>query len=205
MDATLAIVAFIVLGLIIWRVKIANEINYSFIESYEFSDVVRQAVSKRYSHLTDSEVDSVLAGLKQFFVVCGYSNLCWCTMPSKVVDEAWHQLILNTREYESFCQGAFGRMLHHTPATPMKNQKSAQLGIQRAWRSACRAEALDPRGPNKIPLLFALDSSLKIADGHYYVLNCDMPAFKGKENVYCAGHIDSAAGGGGISCGGGGD
>ena len=36
-------------------------------------------------------------------------------MPSKAVDEAWHEMILMTREYTEFCERAFGRYLHHTP------------------------------------------------------------------------------------------
>ena len=36
-------------------------------------------------------------------------------MPSKAVDEAWHEMILITREYTYFCERAFGRYLHHNP------------------------------------------------------------------------------------------
>ena len=40
-------------------------------------------------------------------------------MPSKIVDEAWHEMILRTREYTNFCQRAFGDYLHHTPDSTM--------------------------------------------------------------------------------------
>ena len=40
-------------------------------------------------------------------------------MPSKAVDEAWHEMILMTREYTEFCQRAFGRYLHHLPDTTL--------------------------------------------------------------------------------------
>ena len=36
-------------------------------------------------------------------------------MPSKVVDVAWHEFILRSREYTAFCQRAFGGYLHHAP------------------------------------------------------------------------------------------
>lgn len=36
-------------------------------------------------------------------------------MPSRVVDEAWHELILDTTAYVAFCRTAFGGYLHHFP------------------------------------------------------------------------------------------
>ena len=35
--------------------------------------------------------------------------------PSRVVDLAWHELILFTADYERFCQHHYGRFLHHRP------------------------------------------------------------------------------------------
>ncbi|MEU8827753.1 hypothetical protein [Streptomyces sp. NPDC048636] len=37
--------------------------------------------------------------------------------PSRVVDEGWHALILNTRIYERLCK-KIGRFVHHTPERP---------------------------------------------------------------------------------------
>ncbi len=38
-------------------------------------------------------------------------------MMSDPVDEAWHQFILFTRSYTSFCNEAFGKYIHHRPTT----------------------------------------------------------------------------------------
>ncbi len=35
--------------------------------------------------------------------------------PSPRVDDAWHELILCTREYAALCQRYFGRFVHHDP------------------------------------------------------------------------------------------
>jgi hypothetical protein len=35
--------------------------------------------------------------------------------PSQTIDLVWHEFILCTRTYESFCQHHFGRMIHHEP------------------------------------------------------------------------------------------
>lgn len=35
--------------------------------------------------------------------------------PSQVVDDAWHEVILCTREYAELCRREFGRFVHHDP------------------------------------------------------------------------------------------
>ena len=35
--------------------------------------------------------------------------------PSKKVDRAWHEFLLFTRLYHDFCEGRYGRFLHHDP------------------------------------------------------------------------------------------
>jgi len=44
----------------------------------------------------------------------GYGDLA---MASPEVDELWHQFILFTRQYASFCDEYLGNFLHHTPET----------------------------------------------------------------------------------------
>ena len=39
------------------------------------------------------------------------------TSPSRVVDEAWHKFLLYTKQYDTFCQTAAGRLIHHDPRT----------------------------------------------------------------------------------------
>ena len=86
-------------------------------------------------------------------------------MPSQVVDVAWHEFILFTRDYRDFCQRGLGRFLHHVPAEAMAAPTDAQEGIRRAWYFACRDEGIAPRQAHRLPLLFALDAELGIADG----------------------------------------
>ena len=57
------------------------------------------------------------------------------------------------------------------------------------------APKIDPKSPDKLPRLFALDSRLAIAGGYVYALNCNLVA-----DSYCASSIGCASG-----CGGGGD
>lgn len=126
--------------------------------------------------------------------MCNQAKRKLVSMPSQVVDDAWHEFILFTRTYKSFCQKALGRFLHHTPTEAMRTQTMAQDGIKRAWRLACAKEQINPRHASKLPLIFAIDSMLQIPNGFTYVLNCedkDSPAYG---DGYCAGHIGCAAG-----------
>ena len=101
------VVIFLALGLMAVLTYLflrKNSVNEEFVTTYEFPETVREGVAKSYCKLSDEELDMVLSGLRQFFVVCGKNNLRWCMMPSKVIDEAWHQFILNTKEYQFFLQ-----------------------------------------------------------------------------------------------------
>jgi hypothetical protein len=54
-------------------------------------------------------------------------------MPSRAVDEAWHEFILDTRTYTSFCHAAFGRYLHHTHGAMGTPMGDALAETVRAW------------------------------------------------------------------------
>lgn len=112
-------------------------------------------------------------------------------MPSQVVDEAWHNFILFTKEYKKFCNGTFGRFLHHIPAEAMTSRTYAQTGIKSTWRVCCQNEEINTKFPKRLPLLFSIDSLLKIEDGFKYSLNCS----RSKDNSFCASDIGCAGGG----------
>ncbi|WP_220231718.1 hypothetical protein, partial [Klebsiella pneumoniae] len=79
------------------------------------------------------------------------------------------------------------------PAQAMRSPRQAQEGIRRAWKLACRREGIDPQNPTRLPLLFALDTELAIADGFRYTLNCAQRQ-DGGAAVFCASHIGCSSG-----------
>ena len=89
-------------------------------------------------------------------------------MPSVAADAMWHEVTLHTREYDAFCVGAFGRPLHHIPASSVKPE-SIGPGLHAAYRLACEDE---PSDGNRLPLLFRVDRELAIAGGHRYLADC---------------------------------
>lgn len=47
-------------------------------------------------------------------------------VPCKLVDEMWHQHILDTRAYHGDCETIFGEYLHHFPYFGMRGEADAQ-------------------------------------------------------------------------------
>lgn len=148
---------------------------------------------KRHPQLSLEDCMLVCAGLRQFFLCYLKSGFGYVSMPSQVVDDLWHALILDTREYRRFCQRAFGRFLHHRPAWALSGKaRQADAGLRRCWWYACEQERIDPHTPGRVPLLFDLDRRLGIAGGFLYVADCrgvrrDDRGDSGSTVIYCGG------------------
>jgi hypothetical protein len=172
----------------------------AFIDGYMFPRGIRERVRRRYPHLNDPSLDLVLQALREYFHCCRLAKRRLLAMPSQVVDAAWHEFILFTRNYETFCGKALGRFLHHTPAEAMPEPTVPSDGIRRSWRLACRRSGIDPRNATALPLIFAIDQQLGIDDGFHYSLNCLRGRAVAGATLYCASHIGCGSGcGGGCS------
>ena len=173
----------------------------AYIRTYEFHPAIGTKVQEKYPHLTNEQVNTVFRALRDYFTFCNQARKRSVSMPSQVVDVAWHEFILFTRAYELFSKKALGRFLHHTPTVAMKSPTTAQEGIKRAWRLACAHEGINPSTPTRLPLLFAIDSKLNIEDGFFYSTNCKDESSSTKADRYCASHIGCASGCGGDTSG----
>lgn len=118
----------------------------------------------------------VARALRQYFLAYLKSGCKRVAMPSQVVDDLWHEFILYTRDYAKFCSQAFGQFLHHTPAVKLGGQRADNEGLRRVWWYCCLEENINPRKPTRLPLLFALDHKLGIANGFVYQLDCHRAA-----------------------------
>lgn len=187
------------------ELKKKQTVQLTYIANYEFPKRVKESVLKTYPHLNEADTELVLQGLRDFFHISNQAKGQMVSMPSQVVDVAWHEFILFTKAYQNFCQKAFGKFFHHHPAEAMKSPTIAQEGIKRAWNLACTKEDIYPKTPDRLPLLFALDMMLNIPDGFKYTLNCQT-----SNSGYCASDIGCGGGGcaggdtaGDSGCGGG--
>lgn len=171
---------------------------------------LQRKLREAHPQLDDAAARQVERGLRQFFSANAQADGRFVAMPSKVVDTLWHEFILHTRAYEAFCRRAFGRLLHHTPAEALpaagagRRVGQRREGLRRAWAGACRDEGIDPRKPDRLPLLFALDATLGIAGGYVYALDCSLLG-SDRGGTHCASDLGSGSsgcGGGGGSAGG---
>jgi hypothetical protein len=133
-----------------------------YIESYSFPSALREKLETHPDiELSGSQLSLVLDGLRTWFVACLYAEGKTLGMPSRAVDVAWHEFILMTREYQSFCDEAFGYYLHHSPEETMDEAMPGAL------RRTLLTTERDPMVPGYvgIPFLFALDGELGLEDG----------------------------------------
>lgn len=174
MDAGIALVVAVFggfVGLWAWR-QVRRAQRGDFIRRYMFPPGLLAKLRKRYPHFQAREEQYTARALRRFFLTYLHAGFAPVAMPSRVADELWHEFILYTRDYQRFCQEAFGRFLHHSPAALMApHQRERNAALRRTWWHACLDENIDPRKPTRLPLLFALDAKLAVADGYRYRLD----------------------------------
>lgn len=198
---TLACLFFAGLSIHFWR-RLARLKREKHIRTFDLPKGLFEKLRQQHPHLTLRDCQLVSHGLRQFFLAYSRSGYRYVSMPSQVADDLWHEFILCTKNYQQFCNLGFGRFLHHTPAAVMGKQQKTNDGIRRCWRHACLEENINPRAPTRLPLLFALDSKLKIANGFTYALDCRSLQAVSDGAVYCGTDFSSCGGGSGGSCGG---
>ena len=164
-----AVLAWIAVSM--WRRQVALR-REAYIRSFILPTGLFERLRKTYPHLSLKDCQLVANGLRQFFLAHLKSRREFVSMPSQVVDELWHEFILFTKNYDAFCRQAFGKFLHHTPAVELTDTSKSNAGLRRCWWYVCKDDNINPAKPSRLPLLFALDSKLKIPGGFKYAANC---------------------------------
>jgi hypothetical protein len=184
---------FLTVAYVVWR-KLQEMKRAEFIRTYEWPARLLNQLEKKYPQFTRKETSLISKGLRQFFLAylsCGKQDV---SMPSEVVDDLWHEFILYTQAYNSFCQQAFGQFLHHTPAVMLSSERrESNAGLRRIWWYSCKEENIDPRNPTRLPLLFALDAKLNIPNGYRYVADCSGLRRTGDTRTQCGGDFGSSS------------
>lgn len=164
-----------------------------FIRTFRWPPGLLERLEKKRPGLERKDSALVSRGLRQFFLAYLMSGRKYVSMPSQVADDLWHEFILYTREYDAFCRRAFGGFLHHTPAVVLNEHRKDNEGLRRVWWYCCKYENIDPVNPTRLPLLFALDSKLGIADGFVYHPQCEELRKSGSGAAYCGGDFASTS------------
>jgi len=170
-----AVLGLVLLAMLWRRQKALTALRReAYIRSFTLPPRLFEPLRVQHPHLDLKHCQLVAQGLRQFFMAYLKSGQRYVSMPSQVVDDLWHEFILHTREYQEFCDKAFGQFLHHTPAAVLGQgaEKKSDNGLRRCWWFACHDENINPSKATRLPLLFALDAKLKIANGFHYVVDC---------------------------------
>jgi hypothetical protein len=220
LSLSLSVISFVVWSR--WRLMYRAE----YIRTYNFPPGLFEKLKTKRPQIDAKEFQLIARALRQFFLTHLKSGRQFVAMPSQVVDDLWHEFILYTRHYDQFCKQAFGQFMHHTPAVVLGKNRTDNVGLRRTWWYACLEENINPRKATRLPLLFALDAKLGVADGFRYDLHCKRQDDRDKGgcsgSTHCGGDFsdssfdgstdgfgdsgggDSGSDGGG-GCGGGGD
>lgn len=180
----------------------------AYIVDYVFPPHIERRIARK-AKLDDADWDLVERGLREWFICCAWRGQTILGMPSRLVDEAWHEFLLDSLSYTRFCDNAFGDYLHHTPDEAMSTPTPDALGeTVRAWdRSGA--------GSDEESVLWDLDSRLG-ADDPLGISDLQLSAarsrvpYNGAGGWACGGMVGGygvggdSGGGGGSSDGGGG-
>jgi hypothetical protein len=164
-----------------------------YIRTYMFPPGLFNKFAQQQPQLASKDRQMVARGLRQYFLAHLHSGCKFVSMPSQVVDDLWHEFILYTRQYDQFCHKAFGKFMHHTPAVVLGKDRLDNTGLRRTWWYCCLEENINPRQPTRLPLLFALDKKLNIANGFVYAPHCEQLRAKGNGSTYCGGDFGSSS------------
>lgn len=176
-------------GVIRWR-------RQRYIREGPMPAFLRTKLRGAFPELSAKDCELVERGLRQFFLAGLNSRRKAVAMPSQVVDAMWHEFILHTRAYRAWCHATLGWFMHHTPAEIMGRDPKRNDALRRTWYWACRDESIQPQRPTRLPLLFALDTKLKIPGGFAYVPDCGTVRRASEGTPNCASDFSSSSFGG---------
>ncbi len=168
------------------------------IARYPFPAHIERRVRRRFPQVDDAGWQLVEQGLREWFICCAWRGRTILGMPSRLVDEAWHEFILDSVAYTQFCTAAFGSYLHHTPDEAMPTPGGDLLGgTIRAWD---RSDA----GSGHDSILWDLDERVGV-DDPLGVSGVQLSAIRSHTSYPMAAGWACGGGGWGDGDGGGGD
>lgn len=172
--------ALVMLGMLRWT----RALRERYVREAALPHLLRRKLREIYPHLGLKESELAERGLRQFFLACLRSRGLFVAMPSRAVEALWNAFIRNPEAYADWCRHALGFQPEYAPAEVLGKKAHHNDGLRRAWYWACTDEAIDPRHPSRLPLLFALDAKLSIPEGFRYVPGDIASGPKGHSGTY---------------------
>jgi len=142
------------------------------VDGFQFPVGVRQRLEYLHADLSADHTRTVEAAARQWFRLIARDPKARLSVPSVVVDDLWHELVLHTRDYATFCDLAFGHLLPHEPQTATRPDAADANRNTRLRATLNLARRDESCGPGDLPLLFRVDHDLRIAGGNRYLADC---------------------------------
>lgn len=145
----------------------------TYLKNYKIPVVVKNKFMKE-NKIEEKDYVLVEKALKQFFAMFFLASHKKHTkndnflMTSKVVDELWHEFVLDTRSYHDFCNKTFGKYLHHAPAGTSSSSKEKEA-LKHTYKTSKVLKEYDLNFMSgSLPLIFMVDSLVGFPDGLTY-------------------------------------
>jgi hypothetical protein len=142
------------------------------VDAYKFPASVRQRFAFEHERLSGDDIGRVEDATRQWFRLAARHPRAKLSMPSAVVDDLWHEMVLHTRDYAEFCDTALGRFLHHVPESAMSPGDAARNRAAGLQTTLLFAQQDEHCAPAVLPLLFRVDRDLAITGGARYLADC---------------------------------
>lgn len=88
-----------------------KKIDLRVVMAYQFDPLIHRMVDKQ--GWGEEEATQCFEDTKRLLYLSTIAK--GSVVPSKKIDNMWHDWILFTKDYAEFCQAVFGEFVHHTP------------------------------------------------------------------------------------------
>jgi hypothetical protein len=161
------IILLIMLVLIFSFISKDKNKRYKYIENVYFPNSIDMTLKKEFPYLTDEDISLVKQGLKEYLKLYVLSRRGRIILPSLAINLAFIEFI-KTTEYVNFTKNVF--KFYFTDIL-MKNDNIIDNDLKIVWTLACENEDINPDIPDKLPLIFSIDSQLNIENGFRFTID----------------------------------
>lgn len=170
-----AIVWISVFNLIFWWIvqyyARTQQQKFNFILQNPIPDVLWKNDIFKDSVINTTQKRLIANALKDFFILHTIFPNVSLSMPSIMVDKLWHAFILDTKQYQQYCEKAFGSYFHHIPNYQFTDKSREKQMFM--WQESCKLQNINPEYPTQIPRLFLVDKllleNMQIGDKNYQI------------------------------------
>lgn len=101
------------------------------LDNYDYTSLKNRLMSKEF--FPEDKADYLLAAYQRFFSLRFVADSP--ISPTREIDNIWHLHILDTKEYEKFCNEVFGKFVHHIPrevaaTKPVPKDRTHELALE---------------------------------------------------------------------------